>query len=126
MSGHLEPDDQPQPKDQIDFQLVAEIVRLAGLDCRVERRPAEVLRARPIASRSDLWTVTAGSSRSTDAPRRAFVGPVGSTSVRLVRIADERHLAALVVLQAFRENPDEPLTYDEVAACGLVEGVIWA
>lgn len=110
----------------IDLHLVAEIVRLAGLQCQVEHHPVALLRARPAGNRSGSWTVAAGSCQNADATFLAFVGPAHAKRTRLLRTADERQLAALIVLQALRDNPDEPISHEEAAACGLSDGLIWA
>jgi hypothetical protein len=111
---------------QIDLDMVAEIVRRAGLDCRVDPHTSEVLLARRTASRPGPWTVTAGTFSSAATRSRAFVGPADSTRTRVLRTPDERHLAALVVLQALRDDPRELLTHDEAAACGLADDLNWA
>jgi hypothetical protein len=48
------------------------------------------------------------------------VGPNNDhgSAVRVVE-PDERHVAALIVAQALRAHPEEPLTIDEVEALGL-------
>ncbi|MCE3555667.1 hypothetical protein LWC33_30005 [Pseudonocardia sp. RS11V-5] len=120
----LDPADPVDPAAPVDLALVAEIVRRAGLDCRVDPAPPGALRARR-AHGPGPWTVSAGSCREATAPL-AFVGPTGSSRTRLLRNPDERHLAALVVLQALRPDPDEPFTHDEAAACGLADDLIWA
>jgi hypothetical protein len=110
----------------VDLELVAEIVRRAGLDCRVDPpHPPGALRARRPGRDAAKWTVSAGSCSATAVPL-AFVGPTDSPRARLLRNPDERHLAALVVLQALREDPDELFTQDEATACGLAEDLIWA
>lgn len=112
--------------DTLDLDLVAHIVRRAGLDCRVDGTPATAaLRARRADCGPASWTVVAGVCGAGPTTPVAFVGPTGSTSTRLVRDPDERHLAALVLLQALRDDPQEPFTHDEASASGLAVDLIW-
>ncbi|MFC5948255.1 hypothetical protein ACFQH9_08200 [Pseudonocardia lutea] len=113
------------PGAAIDLELVAEIVRRAGLDCRPDPHRNGALRARRAARDSGTWTVSAGRCGGTEAPL-AYVGPAGSPRARLLRNPDERRLAALVVLQALREDPDELVTHDEAIVCGLADDLVWA
>ncbi|MEU7811181.1 hypothetical protein [Pseudonocardia sp. NPDC049154] len=109
---------------KIDLHLVAQIVRRAGLDCRVDTTPAApTLHARKAMS-DPAWTVIAGTCNDPSTPL-AFVGPTGSTRTRLLRDPDERHLAALIVLQAFRDDPHELLTHGEATASSLADNLIW-
>ncbi|GAA4707073.1 hypothetical protein GCM10023215_54840 [Pseudonocardia yuanmonensis] len=113
-----------QDVGEIDLQLVAQIVRRAGLDCRVDKNPAAtVLHARK-AMDAPAWTVIAGTCADPSTPL-AFIGLTDSIRTRVVRDPDERHLAALIVLQVLRNNPHELLTYDEAAASGLADNLIW-
>jgi hypothetical protein len=114
--------------DAIDLDLVAHIVRRAGLDCRVdEGSPSStVLRARKPARDPAPWTVAAGTCLSSPLTPLAFVGPTGSTRTRLLRDPDERRLAALIVLQALRDDPHELLTHEEASASGLAGNLVWA
>lgn len=111
----------------LDLELVAHIVRRAGLDCRVEEASSpRTLRARRTNRDPAPWTVTAGISRADPTTSLAFVGPAGSALTRLVRDPDERHLAALVVLQAHRDDPEELFSHDEASASGLAIDLVWA
>ncbi|WP_433502605.1 hypothetical protein ACQP04_22835 [Pseudonocardia halophobica] len=118
-------DDRDDGADALDVELVAQIVRRAGLDCRIDGTSPFLLRARTAARDHAPWTVIAGTCHNHPAPR-AFVGPAGSTRTRVLREPDERHLAALVVLQALRRDPHELLTHDEASASGLADNLIWA
>jgi hypothetical protein len=107
-------------QNALDLDLVAHIVRRAGLDCRIDGDPTvTVVRARRADCTSSAWTVVAGVCGTGPAPPLAYVGPAGSASTNVVRGPDERHLAALVVLQALRAAPHELLTHDEASASGL-------
>lgn len=124
--GHDQHDEEPpSPDAPINLDLVAEIVRRAGLDCHVDRHSPGALRARKAGRDPAAWTVNAGSYSDT-AVSLAFVGPTSSPRTRLLRNPDERHLAALIVLQALRDDPEELFTYDEAIACGLADDLMWA
>jgi hypothetical protein len=110
--------------DAIDLDVVAQIVRRAGLDCQVSPS-STALRARRPARGPAPWTVAAGICRGYPLTPLAFVGPTGSTRTRLLRDPDERHLAALIVLQAHRDDPHELLTHDEASASGLAANLVW-
>lgn len=111
---------------RLDLELVAGIVRRAGLDCQVDGAPSSaVLRARKAARAPAPWTVVAGLCTDHPAGSLAFVGPTHCTRTRLLRDPDERRLAALVVLQGLREDPHELLTHDEASASGLADGLVW-
>ncbi|ODU04374.1 MAG: hypothetical protein ABS81_10770 [Pseudonocardia sp. SCN 72-86] len=124
--GHNQHDEQPPtPDTPIDLNLVAEIARRAGLDCRLDNQSPAAVHARRAGCGAAAWTVSAGICTDTAVPL-AFVGPTNSPRTRLLRNPDERHLAALIVLQALRDDPEELLTHDEAAACGLADGLMWA
>jgi hypothetical protein len=109
----------------LDLHLVAWIVQQAGVRCVLETpagSPATLLaEPRHHRGRTD-WTVRATGIGAHGRTRcdHVCVGPNNdrSTTVR-VSGPDERHLAALIVAQALRDDPDETLTRDEVAALGL-------
>ena len=128
-TGRDQHDDEPTSPDTsapVDLELVAKIVRRAGLDCRVDPHHSPgALRARRLDRDGAVWTVSAGRCSDTGVPL-AFVGPTASSRARPLRNPDERHLAALVVLQALREDPGELFTHDEATACGLADDLIWA
>lgn len=105
-----------------DLELVAVIVRRAGLDCRTDGDPRGHLRARRTDRGPGSWSVIAG--RCPAPTQGAFVGPVGGSWTWQLRDTDERRLAALVVLQALRDDPTEPFTHDEATACGLADGLV--
>lgn len=113
-----------QDVGEIDLQLVAQIVRRAGLDCQVDKTHATTTLHARKAMGDPAWTVIAGISSDPSTPL-TFIGPTDSTRTRLLRDPDERHLAALIVLQAQRDNPRELLTHDEATASGLADNLIW-
>ena len=109
----------------LDMDLVARIVQLAGVRCVLEKADdvtATILAEPRRESGRTYWTVRATRTRSQDRDRsdRFCVGPNDATSTA-VRVSepDERHLAALIVAQALRAEPAETLSYDEVKALGL-------
>ncbi|MHA6797714.1 hypothetical protein ACVGVM_30050 (plasmid) [Pseudonocardia bannensis] len=108
----------------MDLQLVAQIVRRAGLDCRVDKTPSVTALHARRAMCDPAWTVIAGTCNGPSTPL-AFIATTASTGRRLLRDPDERHFAALIVLQALRDNPHELLTYDEARAFGLADSLIW-
>ncbi|GAY08222.1 hypothetical protein [Pseudonocardia sp. N23] len=100
------------------LELVAEIVRRAGLDCRSDPDDDDVVLARRPAPANGPWTVRAGWCAD-DSGARAFVGPADGHRARLVRSRNSRSLAALILVQALRDDPDELVSLGEAAACGL-------
>ncbi len=109
----------------LDMHLVARIVQLAGVRCVLETpdgSPATLLAEPRHRSGRTHWTVRATGigAHGRDRCEHVCVGPNNdrSTAVR-VSGPDERHLAALIVAQALRDDPEETLTRDEVAALGL-------
>ncbi|GAA5134838.1 hypothetical protein [Pseudonocardia adelaidensis] len=113
------------PAVDLDMNLVASIVRRAGVRCRVETPDdaTTLILAEPRHLNGRMrFTVRATWARGhgRDGGDHVCVGPNddGGTAVRLVA-PDERHLAALVVAQALRVEPEETVTPDEVAALGL-------
>lgn len=110
----------------LDFELVALIVRRAGLDCQVEEASSPpILLARRTNCDPAPWTVTAGTCLAGPTTSLVFVGPAGAARTRLVLDPDERHLAALVVLQAHRDDPEELFSHDEASAAGLAVDLVW-
>jgi hypothetical protein len=107
----------------LDLHLVARIVQQAGVRCVLETpddSPATLLaEPRHRRGRTD-WTVRATGVGAHGRCDHVCIGPNNdrSTAVR-VSGPDERHLAALIVAQALRDDPEETLTRDEVAALGL-------
>ncbi|GAA1394659.1 hypothetical protein GCM10009613_43090 [Pseudonocardia kongjuensis] len=100
-----------------DLELVASIVRRAGLDCVVEGTgPQRRLRARRPGGRGP--GVSAGWTG-----RTGWVGPDGAR--HRVPDPDPRGLAAVVVAQALHPDPARPLTHAEAGACGLAGALLW-
>jgi hypothetical protein len=123
MTGAVAGSGRPAPPP--DLALVAQIVRRAGVHCVLERPDggAATLLAEPREAGDRVhWTVraTLHDARGGRAGH-ACVGPnhAHGRAVRL-RDPDERHLAALIVAQALRADPDEALTADEVDVLGLL------
>jgi hypothetical protein len=109
----------------LDMNLVAWIVERAGVRCLLETPDdsTTTLLAEPRLRKGRThWTVRATRVRAPDRDRcdHVCVGPNadGRTAMRVME-PDERHLAALIVAQALRVEPDETLTFGEVEALGL-------
>ena len=113
------------PGADLDMNLVAWIVERAGVRCLLETPDdsTTTLLAEPRLRKGQTrWTVRATRVRASDRDRgdHVCVGPNndGRTAMRVLE-PDERHLAALIVAQALRVEPDETLTFGEVEALGL-------
>jgi hypothetical protein len=99
-----------------DLDLVAEIVRRAGLDCRVEgAAPDRWVRARCVGE--DGPGVLVGAD--------GWIGPASSARRRRVRHLDARRLAAIVVAQTLLPDRSDVLTHAEAGACGLTDALCW-
>lgn len=128
--------DDPHEDDDLNLDRVAEHVRAAGVACTISS-PAPgvaILQAGPPEGHQVStvpWRAVAGpgSYGSGDRPSTAStltftVGPddLGETpgvNVRAVGAHTEFDIARLVVAQARREDPRQPLTAEEIAALGF-------
>ncbi len=109
----------------LDMNLVAWIVQLAGVRCSLETPDdsTTAILAEPRLQNGQMhWAVRATRIRAPDRDRcdHVCVGPNDDCRIAMRIVEpDERHLAALIIAQALRVNPEETLTFDEVEALGL-------
>lgn len=109
----------------LDMNLVAWIVQLAGVRCSLETPDdsTTAILAEPRLQNGQMhWAVRATRIRAPDRDRcdHVCVGPNDDRRMAMrISEPDERHLAALIVAQALRVDPEETLTFDEVEALGL-------
>ena len=108
-----------RPGTDLDMDLVAWIVERAGVRCLLETADdgTTTILAEPLLRDGRTrWAVRATRVRAD----HVCVGPNndGRPAVRVLE-PDERRLAALIVAQALRVEPEEPMTFGEVEALGL-------
>ncbi|WP_028922219.1 hypothetical protein [Pseudonocardia acaciae] len=112
--SHPAPSDARPSCQGIDLDLVAWLVRTAGLACETYRARAGALVRAGTAHR---WTATL----SSDHTGRLYLGPEDADESVPARLAsrDERQIAALIVAQARLRDPGRALSSDEIGALGL-------
>jgi hypothetical protein len=110
------------PADDLDMNLVARIVQQAGVRCLHETpddSTTAILAEPRLRNGQTHWTVRATRIRAHDRDH-VCVGPNNDRRMAMRILGpDERHLAALIVAQALRVDPEETLTFDEVETLGL-------
>jgi hypothetical protein len=117
----------PDCHTDLDMDLVSRIVRQAGIDCLLQspddRTTVILAEPRPRGGRT-RFTVRATRIRADVHGGRDHVS-VGPNDARRTAMhvpePDERHLAALILAQALRVEPDEMVTVDEIRALGLTQ-----
>jgi hypothetical protein len=112
-----------RPGTDLDMDLVAWIVERAGVRCLLETSDdgTTTILAEPLLRNGRTrWAVRATRVRARGRGDHVCVGPNndGRPAVRVLE-PDERRLAALIVAQALRVEPEEPMTFGEVEALGL-------
>ncbi|WP_147259132.1 hypothetical protein [Pseudonocardia hierapolitana] len=107
------------------MNLVAWIVERAGVRCLIETPDdgtTTILAEPQLRNGRTHWAVRATRVRAPDPDRcdHVRVGPNNDSPTAMrVLDPDERRLAALIVAQALRVEPEETLTSGEVEALGL-------
>jgi hypothetical protein len=113
------------PVADLDMDLVAWIVERAGVPCLLETPDdgtTTILAEPRLQNGRTHWAVRATRVRAPDRDHsdHVCVGPNNDrlTALRVLE-PDERRLAALIVAQALRVEPEEALTFGEIEALGL-------